>query len=101
MAVAERDADRFYGFITTSRLDRPGFHAGDRLTAPLDRVFDFVVKDEAGAPMLNEERARFALGKLILVGLTTLTPAGEVVEQRQFAGSLVSVDPARGLELEA
>jgi hypothetical protein len=98
--VEERDAERFAGAITQSQLDREGFRQGDRLSAPLNRVFDWVLFDERGVPQLNQERARFAIGKRVLVGLTTLSPAGELVERRQFPGKLVAVDPARGLALE-
>ena len=100
VAVEERDADGFVGTITRSGLGREGFREGDRLRAPLDRVFDFVLFDVGGTPRLNEERARFAAGKRVLIGLTTLSAAGELVEQRQLAGRLVAVDPARGLRLE-
>lgn len=100
IAVDERDSDRFAGTITASRVDREGLRAGDRLDAPLSRIFDLVILDAGGAPTLNEERARFALGKRVLVGLTVLSRTGDLIEQRQFAGSLVSVDSAHGLELE-
>lgn len=100
VAVTERDSERIAGTIVASRLDRDGYRAGDRLEAPLSRVFDLVVLDSRGAPTLNEERARFALGRRVLVGLTVLSSAGELIEQRQFAGSLASVDPERGLELQ-
>ncbi|MDQ4048225.1 MAG: hypothetical protein M3131_02430 [Actinomycetota bacterium] len=98
--VTERDGDSFSGVITASNLGRAGFRAGDRLTATLDHVFDFVIEDDRGAPSLNEERARFALGKQVLVGLTTLSTAGELIERKQFAGRLATVDRLRGLELE-
>ena len=100
ISVDERDSERVAGTIIASRLDRDGYRAGDRLEAPLSRIFDLVVFDARGAPTLNEERARFALGKRVLVGLTVLSSAGDLVEQRQFAGSLISVDSAHGLELE-
>jgi hypothetical protein len=74
--------------------------SANRLEAPLDRVFDLVVLDATGAARLNMERARFALGKRILVGLTRQELTGECVEQRQFVGRVVSVDPVRGLQLE-
>jgi hypothetical protein len=98
--VDDLHGDCFAGPITSSRLDRDGFRVGDRLEAPLDRVFDLVVLGATGAPRLNMERARFALGKRILVGLTTRELTGERVEQRQFVGRLVSIDPVRGLKLE-
>lgn len=94
--VEERDAERFVGTITHSKLDREGFRTGDRLSAPLNRIFDWVLFDEGGAPRLNEERARFAIGKRVLVGLTTLSGAGELVEQRQFAGRVVTGRPRPG-----
>jgi hypothetical protein len=100
VGVEEREAEGFVGVITHSTLDRNGFRQGDRLSAPLSRIFDWVVFDEREAPRLNEERARFAIGKRVLVGLTTLSSSGELVEQRQFAGELVAADPDRGLALE-
>jgi hypothetical protein len=66
--VEERDDTHFAGCITRSTLDRDGFRVGDRLQAPLDRVFDFVTFDDSGAARLNEDRARFAIGRQILVG---------------------------------
>ncbi|MDQ4131110.1 MAG: hypothetical protein M3133_09000 [Actinomycetota bacterium] len=98
--VEERDPERFAGRITASTLDREGFREGDRLAAPLDRRFDFAVLTERGDAQLNEDRARFAMGKRVLVGLTILSADGELLEQREFAGRLVTVEPPRGLELE-
>jgi hypothetical protein len=96
----ERDGTQFAGSITSSALDRDGFRVGDRLEAPLDRVFDFQVREEHGAGRLNEDRARFALGKRILVGITRVDPDGELIEQRQYVGELIHVDPNQGLELQ-
>jgi hypothetical protein len=47
--VEERDDAHFAGCIISSTLDRDGFRVGDRLRAPLDRVFDFAVCDDSGA----------------------------------------------------
>jgi hypothetical protein len=55
--------------------------------------------DDAGQPILNEERARFALGKRLLVGLTVLSRDAGPIEQRQYVGTLTAVDPHRGLQL--
>jgi hypothetical protein len=98
--VEERDDTEFAGCIIRSTLDRDGFRVGDRLRAPLDRVFDFAVCDDSGAARLNEQRARFALGKRILVGLTKLDAKGDLIEQRQYVGRLTHADASRGLELE-
>jgi hypothetical protein len=68
--VEERDHTHFVGSITRSTLDRDGYRVGDRLRPPLDRIFDFVVLDDSGAACLNAERAHFAVGKQILVGVT-------------------------------
>jgi hypothetical protein len=100
-SLDERDGTQFAGSITSSPLDRDGFRVGDRLEAPLDRVFDFQIMEENGAGRLNEDRARFALGKRILVGITRVDPDGELTEQLQYVGRLIHVDPNQGLERRA
>ena len=52
-----------------------------------------------GRPLLNEPRARFAVGKRALVGITILSQDGDLVERNQFVGRIASVDPDRGIEL--
>jgi len=100
VSVEERNDERFAGTVTHSAMDRDGLREGERVSAPLDRIFDWVLFDERGEPLLNEDRARFALGKRVLAGVTTVSPAGEVVERRQFVGTLVAAVAARGLELK-
>lgn len=97
MAVEHRGEAGFAGTITSSRLDRRGYREGDRVTVPVDRVFDVVDLDEDGRPQRNEARTRFAIGKRVLVGVTFLNAADECVEQRQFVGTLASVDPTDGI----
>lgn len=90
--VEERDNTHLVGFITRSTLDRDGYRVGDRLQAPLDRIFDFVVFDDSGAARLNTERARFAVGKRILVGVTRREANGDLIDQREYVGRLIYVD---------
>jgi hypothetical protein len=99
LAVEDRTDDAVSGTITESRLDRAGYLASDPICVPLDRIFDLVSLGSDGRPILNEERAEFAIGKRVLVGITVLTPGGELIEQRQFVGQVASVDPAKGIEL--
>lgn len=99
MAVDRREEAGFAGTITSSRLDRPGYRVGDRITVPVDRVFDVIALDDDGRPQLNEARTRFAIGKRVLVGVTFLDAVGELVEQQQFVGTVASVDPTDGIEV--
>ena len=99
VVVGQRDEHTLTGTISSSRIQHPGYRDGDRITVPLDRVFDVVALDDDGRPQLNEQRARFAIGKRVLVGVSILNDGDEVVEQRQFAGTIVSVDPIEGIEL--
>jgi hypothetical protein len=86
------------GVITGSQLDRDGYREGEQLTVPLDRVLDLVFVDGEGDEMFNEERARSMLGKRIIVGVTLLSPAGELVERQQLVGIVATVD-ARSIAL--
>lgn len=47
----------------------------------------------------NPEFAEALLGNILLVGLTRLDADGELVEQRQLFGRVVSVDPQSGIRL--
>jgi hypothetical protein len=94
-----RDMEEVEGAITDSDLDLDGYREGDRLRAGLDRIFDVVFVDDEGRPSLNVERARFAIGKRVLIGLTMMTEAGEPVERRQFLGTVARIDPVAGIEL--
>lgn len=96
-ACDRRDVE---GPITSSDLDRDGYREGDRLRVGLDRVLDIVLVDDEGRPTLNEERARFAVGKTVLVGLTMLSESGEPVERRQFLGTVARIDTDAGIELQ-
>ena len=51
-----------------------GYRVGDRLRAPLDRIFDFVVFDDSGAACLNTERARFAVDKQMFADCSSNCP---------------------------
>lgn len=97
--VEERSGEGLTGIISSSRLEVEGYRAGDRLMAPFDRIFDLVVVGADGEPLLNEDRARFAIGKRVLVGLTVLSTEGEPIEQRQLSGTVAGVVADRGIEL--
>lgn len=93
------DGQEIEGSIVASQLDHDGYREGDRLRFGLDRIFDVVFVDDDGRPSLNVERAQFAVGKRVLIGLTMLSESDEPVEQRQFVGTLRRIDPVAGLEL--
>jgi hypothetical protein len=40
------------------------------------------------------------LGKRMIVGMTELTAARDLIEQRQFVGRIIAVDPKRGITLQ-
>jgi hypothetical protein len=94
VAVQEVDGDVVYGTVTDSGFDRDGFREGASLTVALDRIFDVIPGGRE--PGLNEARVRFGLGKRVLIGITEVGPDGEVA-QRQFVGTLSSVDPVDGI----
>lgn len=98
-AVEGREGARLNGTVTESSLNREGYRRGDKIEADVDRVFDVVFRGADGWPLMNEDRARFAIGKRILVGITEVSKDDEVVTQRQFVGVLESADPRRGLFL--
>ena len=87
------------GPIIRSSLDRDGYRKGERLRTTIDRLCDVVLVSEEGRPEFNQERARFAIGKRVLVGITDESRGGEALGQRQFVGVLTSVDPVKGLTL--
>jgi len=99
LRVDERYGDEIGGVITRSELDRNSYREGQRMSAPIDRVFDMVLSDTEGNPLFNEARARFMLGKRVLVGLTTLSESEEVFSRRQFVGTVSEVD-GNGIALE-
>lgn len=99
IAVEERDAELISGTIEDSEIERAGYRVGDRITVPLDRVLDLVEFGPDGEPVLNEGRARFAMGKRVLVGLTSLDQSGEVVERHQLAARVGRIEANRGIEL--
>lgn len=47
----------------------------------------------------DEELADDLMGRVILVGLTRLNPAGEQIERTELYGHVVSVDRRRGIKL--
>jgi len=98
--VEERDADGVAGPIVDSQLEVEGFGDGDRIVVPWGRIFDLVLLGVDGEAVFNEERARFAIGKRVLVGISVLTPdEQDVAERHAFAGTVASVEPGRGIEL--
>jgi hypothetical protein len=98
--VDERNADGVAGPIVDSQLAHEGWGDGDRIVVPWGRIFDLVLLGADGEAVFNEERARFAIGKRVLVGISVLTPdEQEVAERHAFAGTVVSVERGRGIEL--
>ena len=92
--------DELHGTVTASQVDHSGYEKGDALTIRFDHVFDVRRFDEHGAPVLNVERAEHARGKTVLVGITRLSPSGELRAQEQLAGRLAEIDPDDGLLLD-
>jgi hypothetical protein len=99
LKIDARDEHEVEGSITNSNLDCDGHREGDRLRVGLDRIFDVVFVGDDGRPSFNAERARFAVGKRVLIGLTKLSASGEAVQRRQFLGTVARVDPVSGIEL--
>jgi hypothetical protein len=100
LEVEERGEGGVSGTIVDSELSSEGSAEGDRLAVPWTRIFDLVLLDEDGDALFNEQRARFAIGKRVLVGITELSPDEEdVVARHAFAGTVRSVEPERGIEL--
>jgi hypothetical protein len=99
VSVERREGVRLYGTVTDSFVDRDGYRRGDHIEADVDRVFDVVFHGADGRPLMNEDRARFALGKGVLVGVTEVSTSDEVLAQRQFFGVIESADPRHGLSL--
>jgi hypothetical protein len=98
--VEECDAEKATGTIVDSEFEHGGYSEGDRLSAPWACVFDVALLDDDGDELFNESRARFAIGKRVLIGITVLSPDETVVLDRHaFAGTVASVDAKRGLEL--
>jgi hypothetical protein len=100
LEVEECDRDGVAGPIVDSEIERASFGDGERIVVPWGRIFDLVLLDAGGETIFNEQRARFAIGKRVLVGISVLT-ADElaVAERHTFAGTVASVEAARGIEL--
>jgi hypothetical protein len=64
----------------------------------LNRILDLVFIDADGDEMFNEGRARSMVGKRIIVGVTLLSPAGELVERRQLVGVVTTIH-AQSIEI--
>jgi hypothetical protein len=92
--------DELRGTVASGQVDHPGYEKGAALTVRFDQVFDVRRFDADGAPVLNVERAEYARGKTVLVGITRLSPTGELRAQEQFAGRLAEIDPDNGLLLD-
>jgi hypothetical protein len=100
LSVDSRDAETVTGTIGDMERELDGYADGDRMTVPFDRIVDLVLLDSDGDVLFNEARARFALGKRVLVGVTVLSSdEQEVVQRHAFAGVVASIEPARGIEL--
>ncbi len=100
MAIDARDGDQLSGSVLQTQIDCEGYRVGDRLTAARDRVLALVFIGLDGRPMLNEPRAHFMLGKRVLIGLTVLSDADDLLEQSQIVGTVAGVDSNRGIELK-
>ena len=50
-------------------------------------------------PAWDETLAKGVVGKVVLVGLTHLEANGELIEQQQFFGTVVSADSRKGILL--
>jgi len=87
------------GQVVASSLDRDGYRKGDHLRTSADRVCDVGFFDERGRPKLNEDRAHFAIGKRVLVGITKTTLDGLAPEHGQLIGTLSAIDAVNGLTL--
>ena len=98
LAVGNVDGECVEGRVTSSQLYRSGFRDGDTVRVALDEIFDFHATSEDGRPLINEARARFMLGKMTLVGLTTRSKDG-AVNQDQFVCTLIDIEPTRGLHM--
>ena len=98
--VNEVGGREFRGLVAGGALDRDGYRSGDEATIRYDQVFDVRITGADSAPELNEERARYAIGSTVLVGVTRESKAGELRSQEQFFGRRRSVDPEHGLEVE-
>jgi hypothetical protein len=100
LEVEERGESGVSGTIVDSELSLAGSAEGDRIDVPWTRIFDLVLLGEDGEALFNEQRARFAIGKRVLVGITELSPDEEdVVARHAFAGTVRSVERERGIEL--
>jgi hypothetical protein len=100
LEVEERDERGVSGTIVDSELPGEGYAEGERLAVPWARIFDLVLLDEDGDALFNEQRARFAIGKRVLVGITELSPdEEEVLARHAFAGAVRSVERERGIEV--
>lgn len=53
----------------------------------------------AGGPGWDEAKAEQLLGLVVLVGITWLDPAGELIEYENFYGNVVSTHPTEGIVL--
>ena len=97
--VTARTAEELGGIVVGSDLAVDGYEEGDELTVGLDRVFDVAFLDADGEPLGNVERARFAVGKTVLVGITVLSADGDPIERRSFAGTVEGFEVSHGIEL--
>lgn len=86
-----------HGVVVDSFLD--ALDEGVVIDVPFDRIFDVLPVGDDGDVGLNTARARFGLGKRALIGLTQVAPDGRIA-QRQFVGTLSSVDPLAGIGFE-
>jgi hypothetical protein len=53
-----------------------------------------------GTPIFTPEQAWEMQGKLVMVGLSRLDASGNLIEQTQFHGTVVRVNPKEGIVLQ-
>lgn len=56
--------------------------------------------NEEGSPEFDEAQANDLIGKYVIIGLTYRDEQGEVMEQRQVHGTVVSAHQIKGFEIE-
>ncbi len=91
VGVEHRSGNRLIGSIAESAVELPGYQIGDQIELELDQIFDYVTVGSDGSLRMNIERARIAIGRRVLVGLTAISPDGQILERRQLAAELIAV----------
>lgn len=98
--VTSREASELVTTVLRSEVAADGYRPGETLRVGIDEVFDVVLVDDDGRPVLNEERLQAMGGRTVLVGITEVSDDGEVVDRQQFAGVLRGVGDDGWITLE-